>query len=96
MHRDCTLNYKHGLVVNFHRRRHYKTAHILIGASFNGVIDFGLALLGCLGNSLLVIESNTLETHDRERQVEGGDQSQYILNQISTVYPNLYARRQSE
>lgn len=47
-------------------------------------------------NSLLVIESNTLETHDRERQVEGGDQSQYILNQISTTYPNLYARRQSE
>lgn len=46
--------------------------------------------------SLLVIESNTLETHDRERQVEGGDQSQYILNQISMVYPNLYARRQSE
>ena len=47
-------------------------------------------------DSLLVIESNTLETHDRERQVEGGDQSQYILNQISTIYPNLYARRQSE
>lgn len=47
-------------------------------------------------NALLVIESNTLETHDRERQVEGGDQSQYILNQISDVYPNLYARRQSE
>lgn len=47
-------------------------------------------------NALLVIESNTLETHDKERQVEGGDQSLYILNQISTVYPNLYARRQSE
>ena len=47
-------------------------------------------------NSLLVIESNTLETRDRERQVEGGDQSLYILNQISTIYPNLYARRQSE
>ena len=47
-------------------------------------------------NSLLVIESNTLETHDRERQVEGGDQSLYILNQISNIYPNLYARRQSE
>ena len=47
-------------------------------------------------NSLLVIESNTLETHDRERQIEGGDQSQYILNQISEIYPNLYARRQSE
>lgn len=47
-------------------------------------------------NSLLVIESNTLETHDRERQVEGGDQSQYVLNQVSHIYPNLYARRQSE
>lgn len=47
-------------------------------------------------NSLLVIESNTLETHDKERQVEGGDQSQYVLNQIANIYPNLYARRQSE
>lgn len=47
-------------------------------------------------NSLLVIESNTLETHDRNRQVEGGDQSQYILSQIADVYPNLYARKQSE
>lgn len=47
-------------------------------------------------DSLLVIESNTLETHDKERQVEGGDQSQYILNQISDIYPNLYACKQSE
>lgn len=47
-------------------------------------------------DSLLVIESNSLETHDKERQVEGGDQSQYILNQISDIYPNLYARKQSE
>jgi hypothetical protein len=47
-------------------------------------------------NALLVIESNTLETHDKERQVEGGDQSLYILNQIKDIYPNLYARRQSE
>ena len=47
-------------------------------------------------NALLVIESNTLETHDKERQIEGGDQSQYILNQVSDVYPNLYSRRQSE
>lgn len=46
-------------------------------------------------DSLLVIESNTLETHDKERQVDG-DQSQYILNQIKEVYPNLYARKQSE
>jgi hypothetical protein len=46
-------------------------------------------------NSLLVIESNTLETHDRERQVDG-NQSQFILNQIKSVYNNLYARKQSE
>jgi hypothetical protein len=46
-------------------------------------------------NALLVIESNTLETHDRERQVDG-DQSTAILNQIKDVYPNLYARKQSE
>lgn len=43
-------------------------------------------------NALLVIESNTLETHDRERHVEGGDQSQFILDQIKDIYPNLYAR----
>lgn len=46
-------------------------------------------------NALLVIESNTLETHDKERIVDG-DQSQYVLNQIKEVYPNLYARKQSE
>lgn len=46
-------------------------------------------------DSLLVIESNTLETHDRQRQVDG-DQSYYILNQIGGLYPNLYARKQSE
>lgn len=45
--------------------------------------------------SLLVIESNTLETHDKERQVDG-DQSGYILNQIKDVYPNLYERKQSD
>ena len=46
-------------------------------------------------NALLVIESNTLETHDRERSVDG-DQSSFLLNQIKEVYPNLYARKQSE
>ena len=47
------------------------------------------------GDALLVVESNTLETRDRDRMVDG-DQSQFILNQIRDVYPNLYARRQSE
>ena len=46
-------------------------------------------------NSLLVIESNTLETRDRERLVEG-DQSGYVLNEIKDVYNNLYARSQTE
>lgn len=46
-------------------------------------------------NALLVIESNTLETHDKDRFVDG-DQSQFILNQLKDVYDNLYARRPSE
>ena len=46
-------------------------------------------------NALLVIESNTLETKDRNRDVEG-DQSEFILNQVRDVYSNLYARKQSE
>ena len=46
-------------------------------------------------DALLVIESNTLETHDRDRRVDG-DMSGYILNQIKGVYPNLYARAQSD
>lgn len=46
------------------------------------------------GNALLVVESNTLETHDRERSVDG-DQSYYLLHQIRQVYDNLYTRRQT-
>ena len=46
-------------------------------------------------NALLVIESNTLETRDRERNVDG-DQSGYILSQIKDCYDNLYERRRSE
>lgn len=46
-------------------------------------------------NALLVIESNTLETHDLDREIEG-DQSCFILNRLRDSYPNLYARPQSE
>lgn len=46
-------------------------------------------------DALLVIESNTLETHDRDRQVDG-DQGEYILSQVKNHYENLYARKQSE
>lgn len=47
-------------------------------------------------NALLVIESNTLETKDNDHVLEGGDQSEFILNQIKDLYDNLYARKQSE
>ncbi len=47
-------------------------------------------------NALLVIESNTLDSRDPNRHVEGGDQSLYLFNQLAAVYPNLYARRQSD
>ena len=46
-------------------------------------------------NALLVIESNTLETKDRDRYVDG-DQTSFILLQIKAVYENLYARKQSQ
>lgn len=72
-----------------------------IVAQWRGHIDMDLLawkaaqVAAFYDNALLVIESNTLETHDKERQVDG-DQSHYILNVIRTVYYNLYARRQSE
>lgn len=42
-------------------------------------------------DALLVIESNTLETHDRERDVDGL-QAPYILRELEEDYPNLYHR----
>jgi hypothetical protein len=45
-------------------------------------------------DAMLVIESNTLETRDPARSVDG-DQSLFILDELKTVYDNLYARRQS-
>lgn len=43
------------------------------------------------GNALLVIESNTLETKDPERDTDG-NMSTYILDVIGGLYENLYAR----
>lgn len=42
-------------------------------------------------NALLVVESNTLETKDKNRDTEGNN-IDYILDLISQTYPNLYAR----
>lgn len=69
-------------------------------AQWRGHTDFDLlawhaamaAQLYC--KALLVIESNTLETHDRDRQTDG-DQTCFLLERLRDVYDNLYARRQS-
>ena len=45
--------------------------------------------------ALLVIESNTLETRDPDRDIDG-DQSGFLLNRLRDVYPNLYARPRGE
>ena len=45
-------------------------------------------------NALLVIESNTLETKDQERDTDG-NMTEYILDTIGELYDNLYARKQS-
>lgn len=70
-------------------------------AQWRGHTDFDLlawrAALGAAyySKALLVIESNTLETRDPDRSTDG-DQSGFLLNRLRDVYPNLYARRQSE
>lgn len=46
-------------------------------------------------DALLVIESNTLETKDKDRVVDG-DQAPFILQQIKDVYDNLYTRTAPE
>ncbi|MCU6767839.1 terminase [Barnesiella propionica] len=73
----------------------------MVVAQWYGHIDMDLLawkavqIAAFYDNALLVIESNTLETKDKERQVDG-DQSVFILNQIKDIYPNLYARKQNE
>ena len=69
-------------------------------AQWRGHTDFDLLAWNAVriaryfDDALLVIESNTLETHDMERMVDG-DQSYFLLNQVRKVYRNLYARKQS-
>lgn len=45
-------------------------------------------------HALLVIESNTYEMSNKERDT-GGDGSQYILDVVGELYTNLYARESS-
>lgn len=47
------------------------------------------------GHAKLVIESNTLETKDKNRDT-GGDGFEYILDILSRIYDNLYQRHSPE
>ncbi|MCR5547340.1 MAG: terminase [Bacteroidales bacterium] len=46
-------------------------------------------------NALLVIESNTLETHDKEKADPEADHGASVLRRIKGYYDNLYARKKS-
>lgn len=73
----------------------------VIVAQWRGHIDHDLLawksvqIASFYEDSLLVIESNTLETKDQDRHLDGY-QAPFILNQISAIYPNLYSRKQSD
>jgi hypothetical protein len=71
-------------------------------ATWVGHIDYDLGawkaaqIAKWYNNSLLVVESNTIDK-DRNRGVEHeGDQSLTVLNEISEHYPNLYTRTHPE
>lgn len=46
--------------------------------------------------ALLIFESNTLETKDQNRDVEEGEQLEYILETLNRSYRNLFARRSKD
>lgn len=89
------------VIVVFDRLNQMEGGKPVVVAQWYGHIDMdrlawkAAQIAAYYDNAYLVIESNTLETHDKERQVDG-DMSGYILNQIKDVYPNLYARKQSD
>lgn len=91
----------YSVIVVFDRLNQMEGGKPTVVAQWYGHIDMDLLawkaaqIAAFYDNSLLVIESNTLETHDKERQVDG-DQSAYILNQIKDVYLHLYERAQSD
>ena len=88
------------VIVVFDRIRMLRGGGPAVAAQWRGHCDIDqLAWLSAriarwYGDSLLVIESNTLETRDPDRYVDG-DQSAFILDQLRDCCPNLYARRQS-
>lgn len=89
------------VIVVFDRLNQMEGGKPVVVAQWYGHIDMdrlawkAAQIAAYYDNAYLVIESNTLETHDKERQVDG-DMSGYILNQIKDVYTNMYARKQSD
>lgn len=71
-----------------------------IVAEWRGHIDHDLLawkaaqIASWYNNALLVFESNTLETKDKERDIDGND-IEFILDLVAGVYPNMYARNRS-
>lgn len=70
-------------------------AEIHYHADHDKVAYDALRIAEWYNHALLVIESNTLETRDKERDT-GGDGFEYILDIVSDIYDNLYARRKKE
>lgn len=67
---------------------HYHTDHDLLAYD-------AARLAHWYNDALLIIESNTLETKDKERDT-GGDGFEYILDILASFYPNLYMRHRKE
>lgn len=65
----------------------YHTDHDLLAYDAMRIAEY-------YNHSLLVFESNTLETKDKERDTDG-NMIEYILDTIASLYTNLYARKQT-
>ena len=68
---------------------HYHTDHDLLAYD-------AMRLAAWYNNALLVIESNTVETEAGKEADTDGEDSEYILNIVGDIYPNLYMRGQKE
>lgn len=85
------------VIVVFDREPMMRGEGPAVVAQWRGHTDFDLlawraALAASLyDDALLVIESNTIETHDPMRDTDG-DQSPVLFNRLRDIYPNLYAR----
>ena len=65
----------------------YHTDHDLLAYDAMRIAEY-------YNHSLLVFESNTFETKDKERDTDG-NMIEYILDTIAGLYTNLYARKQT-